>query len=337
MLIHLLELVNKMQNVFKIFQDLKNESPSNGDSFAIAALPSIKNHKLGISLSGQPMFFIKCDERTKAKSLDTNLEFISVQFNRQCQLINNKGKIEEGTYTIISLKSDSDYLQEYFLKIVFVLVKNLTEKPLLKDLKIEIEKLINLFTKFSKPALKTIQGLWAELLIIEQSKNPDYLIKSWHNATSDKFDFNDGNDKIEVKSTTKSRRIHNFSLEQLVPNTKSKLIVTSILTIETGTGTSVFDLVQLIESRIIDQSLIYRMNEIVASTLGKDFEKAFDIYFDYKFSVDSIQHYESVDIPTINISSIPSNILNVRFDCDLTDVRTANKTRIKSKLHNSMF
>ena len=326
-----------MQNIFKIFQDLKNESPRDEDSFAIATLPTIKTHKLGISFNGRPMFFIKCDEKTKAKSLDTNLEFISVQYNRQCKLINKKGKIEEGIYTIISLKSDSDYLQEYFLKIVFVLVKNLSEKPLLKDLKIEIEKLINLFTKFSKPALKTIQGLWAELLIIEQSKNPDYLIKSWHNSTSDKYDFNDGNDKIEVKSTSKSRRIHNFSLEQLIPNTKSKLIVSSILTIETGTGTSIFDLIDIIESKINDQNLIYRINEMVASTLGKDFEKAFDIYFDYKFSVDSIQHYESVDIPTINISNIPSNIMNVRFDCDLTDVRTANKTRIKSKLHNSMF
>ena len=77
-----------MQNIFKIFQNLRNESPRDGDSFAIASLPTIKNHKLGVSLNGQPMFFIKCDEKTKAKSLDTNLEFISVQFNRQCQLIN---------------------------------------------------------------------------------------------------------------------------------------------------------------------------------------------------------------------------------------------------------
>jgi hypothetical protein len=228
-------------------------------------------------------------------------------------------------------------LQEYFLKIVFLLVKNLSEKPLLKDLKIEIEKLINLFTKFSKPALKTIQGLWAELLIIEQSKNPEYLVKSWHNSTSDKYDFNDGIDKIEVKSTSKSRRIHNFSLEQLIPNSKSKLIVSSIMTIETGTGTNIFDLIEMIELKIKDENLIYRMNEIVASTLGKDFEKAFDIYFDYQFSIDSIQHYASVDIPTININSIPSIIMNVRFDCDLTDVRTANKTRIKSILHNSLF
>src|SRR5690606_18027920 len=201
------------------------------DSFAIASLPSIKNHKIGISQNGQPIFFIKCDNSAKINSLDTNLEFISVQFNRQCQLINSKGKKEEDIYTIISLKSDSDYLQEYFLKIVFVLIKNLSEKPLLKNLKIEIEKLINLFAKFSKPALKTIQGLWAELLIIEQSKNPDYLIQSWHSSTTDKYDFNDGNDKIEVKSTAKSRRIHNFSLEQLTPNLSSKLIVASIFAI----------------------------------------------------------------------------------------------------------
>ncbi|MBE7440844.1 MAG: PD-(D/E)XK motif protein [Flavobacteriales bacterium] len=326
-----------MKNVFKIFQELKNESPKNGDSFAIASLPTIKNHKLGISQNGQPMFFIKCDDNTKAKSLDTNLEFISVLYNRQCQLINKKGKIEEDIYTVVSLKSDSDYLQEYFLKIVFVLIKNISEKPLLKNLKIEIEKLINLFTKFSKPPLKTIQGLWAELLMVEQSKNPDYLIQSWHSSTTDKYDFNDGNDKIEVKSTAKSRRIHNFSLEQLTPNLSSKLIVVSIFAIETGTGTTIFDLVESIENKIKDKNLAFRVNEMVAVTLGNDFEKSFDIFFDYQFAVDTIQYYNSFDIPTINRTDIPSNITNIRFDCDLTDVKTANKTRTKSKLHNSLF
>lgn len=326
-----------MKSVFKIFQELKNESPRNGDSFAIASLPSIKNHKIGISQNGQPMFFIKCDNSTNSKSLDSNLEFISVQFNRQCQLINKKLKIEEDVYTIISLKTDSDYLQEYFLKIVFVLVNNIPEKPLLKDLKIEIEKLINLFTKFSKPPLKTIQGLWAELLVIEQSKEPDYLIQSWHNSASDKYDFNDGIDKVEVKSTAKSRRIHSFSLEQLMPNTNSKLIVTSIFSIETGTGTNIFDLIDKIEAKINDKNLSFRVNEMVGLTLGKDFEKSLDVFFDYQFAIDSIQHYNSDDIPSISDNHIPSNIMNVRFDCDLTDVKTLAKRKTKSRLHNSIF
>jgi len=326
-----------MKTVFKIFQELKDVSPTNGDSFVIASLPSMKNHKIGITQNGQPIFFIKCDNTTKSKTLDTNLEFISVQFNRQCQLINQNKKTEEGIYTIILLKTDIEYLQEYFLKIVFVLIRNLADKPLLKDLKIEIDKLINLFSKFTKPPLKTIQGLWAELLIIEQSKNPDYLIQSWHSSSSDKYDFNDGIDKIEVKSTLKSQRIHNFSIEQLTPNKNSQLLIASIFTIETGTGTNVSDLIEKIVNRIKDKNLSFKLNELAALTLGKDFEKSFDVFFDYQFALDSIQFYQSSDIPTIQQNNIPSNIMNVRFDCDLSNLKNWDKKGNKSKLHNSLF
>jgi hypothetical protein len=326
-----------MKTVFKIFQELKDESPANGDSFVIASLPSMKNHKIGMTNNGQPIFFIKCDNTTTSKTIDTNLEFISIQFNRQCQLINHKKKIEEGIYTIILLKTDIEYLQEYFLKIVFVLLRNLSDKPLLKDLKIEIDKLINLFSKFTKPPLKTIQGLWAELLIIEQSKNPDYLIQSWHNSISDKYDFNDGIDKIEVKSTLKSRRIHSFSIGQLTPNKNSQLLIASIFTIETGIGTNVSDLIENIVDRIKDKNLSFRLNELVALTLGKDFEKSFDVFFDYQFALDSIQFYQSSDIPTIQQNNIPSNIMNIRFDCDLSNLKTWDKKGIKSKLYKSLF
>jgi hypothetical protein len=326
-----------MKTVFNIFQELKDELPANGDSFVIASLPSMKNHKIGITKKDQPIFFIKCDNTAKSKTLDTNLEFISVQFNRQCQLINQKKKTEEGIYTIILLKTDIEYLQEYFIKIVDVLLRNLSDSPLLKDLKIEIDKLINLFSKFTKPPLKTIQGLWAELLIIEQSVNPEYLIQSWHNSSSDKYDFNDGIDKIEVKSTLKSRRIHSFSIEQLTPNKNSQLLIASIFTIETGTGTNISALIENIENRIKDNNLSFRLNELAALTLGKDFEKSFDVYFDYQFALDSIQFYRSTDIQTIKQNNIPSNIMNVRFDCDLSNLKTVDKKGIKSKLHNSLF
>ncbi len=326
-----------MQSVYNIFKELKNELPKNGDSFAVAILPAIKNHRLGITEAGQPIFFVRCDENIMAKPLDTNLEYISVQFGRQCQLISEKGKIEDGTYTLITLKSNIGYLEEYFLKIVYVLIKNISDKPLLKDLNLEIEKLTHLFTKFSKPALKTIQGLWAELLIIEKSKDPDYLVKSWHNSSYDKYDFNDGIDKIEVKSTSKNRRIHNFSLEQLCPNSSSKLIICSVFTVETGIGISVLDLVESIGSKLKDKKLFFRLNEMIASTLGKDFEKSLDIFFDYKLAVDSIRHYDSLDIPTINKDHIPSTVSSVRFDCDLTDVISLSNEMVKSKLHKTLF
>jgi len=326
-----------MQSIFKIFQELKKQSSDNADSFNVGSLPIIKNHKIGISQIEQPMFFIKCADSANVKSIDSNLEFISVQFNRKCQLKNNKDKIEEDVYTIISLKTDSVELQEYFLEIVYLIIKKLSDKPFLKDLKIEVETLINLFSKFSNPPVKTIQGLWAELLVIEQSSNPDYLIRAWHSSKSDKFDFNDGSDKLEIKSTSKSRRIHNFSIEQLNPNKNSSLIIASIFAVETGVGKNIFGLIELIEKRIRDKELSFRINEIIAQTLGKDFEKSFEVFYDYQLAVDSIKYYYSENVPTINSISIPTQLTNVRFDCDLTDIADVKSCKKISLLHSSLF
>ncbi len=326
-----------MDSVFEIFQELKKNSTEIVDSFNVGSLPLIKNHKIGISQNEQPMFFIKCADSATVKSIDSNLEFISVQFNRNCILKTTKNKIEEDIYTIISLKTDSIELQEYFLEIVYLIIKKLSDKPLLKDLKIEVDRLINLFSKFSNPPVKTIQGLWAELLLIEQSSNPDYLIRAWHNSKSDKFDFNDGSDKLEIKSTSKSRRIHNFSIQQLNPNENSNLIIASIFAVETGVGKNIFGLIELIETRIKDKELSFRINEIIAQTLGKDFEKSFEVFYDYQLAVDSIKYYYSEIVPTINSISIPAQLTNVRFDCDLTDISDVKSCKNKSLLHSSLF
>jgi len=326
-----------MESIYQIYERLKTEPIKNRDYFTISSLPKINNHKIGISKTGQPIYFIKCENDLNTIPLDTNLEFITIKYNRQCQLINEEGLINEDNYTVICLNSDSEYLQEYFVNILFFIISKLPENALLKELKTEIEKLIILFTKLSKPAIKTIQGLWAELLIIEQSKNTDYLVKSWHVSPLDKYDFNDGIDKIEVKSTSTNKRIHNFSLDQLNSNKNSKLIIISVITLETGTGKCVYDLIKNIELKLNDKKLIYRINDLVISTLCQDFEKSFNIYFDYKFAVDSIQYYDSNDIPSINPTNVPENINNVRFDCDLSYIKAANINKTKSILHQSIL
>jgi hypothetical protein len=326
-----------MQSIFKIFSDLKNEIPKNKEGFSIANLPKIKNHKIGLSKDELPLFFIKCEEVSSEKVLDYNLESISIHFNKKCQLKDKDKKVTEGNYTIIALKTDSVHLQEYFLNIIYFVILKLPEISKLKELKIEVENLIILFTKFTKLPTKTIQGLWAELLVIEQSSNPEYLVKAWHISPSDKFDFNDGIDKIEVKSTTKSKRIHNFSLEQLIPNKNSKLIIASVFTIETGEGKSIFDLVKLISEKIKDSELLFKIDEVLLKTLGRDFEKAFDIFFDYQQAIDTFAFFNSEFVPKIEISSIRQEITNIHFDCDLSKIEETKKVKTNSLLHKSLI
>ena len=214
-------------SIYKIFSDLKCSESANESCFSTSPIPFSKKHKIGISHEGYPMFFIECN--SNAHSLDINLEFISVLFNRPCLLSDENITQYENIYTIIQLKTNNISFQQYFLEVVCIVLELLPETPSHEQLKTEIQKLVELFSRFTRPPRKTIQGLWGELLIIEQAKDPEYLIQSWHVSPDNKFDFNDGQDKIEVKSVSQTRRIHNFSLEQLCPNKNSNLIIASVV------------------------------------------------------------------------------------------------------------
>jgi len=275
-------------SIYKIFVDLQRKETINKDSFSAASLPFTQNHKVGISPEGYPMFFIECNNATH--SLDINLEFISVLFNRVCRL-SECNKQFDSVYTIISLKTENIDFQQYFLEIVCIVLEQLPQSPSHKQLKTEIQKLIDLFSHFNHPPCKTIQGLWAELFIIEQAKYPEYLIQSWHSSLDDKFDFNDGQDKIEVKSTSAARRIHSFALEQLNPNSNSNLLIASVFVVQIGQGKNIFSLIDSIRQRVQNLQLQFRLDEILSQTLGSDFDKIFDVYFDYRQALDTLAFF----------------------------------------------
>lgn len=173
---------------------------------------------------------------------------------------------------------------------------------------------------FNLPPQKTIQGLWAELFVISIASNPEYLLKAWHSSLNDVYDFNDGIDKIEVKSTSKSHRIHKFSYDQLSPTENTNLIISSIFVIQSGIGKNIFDLKEDIETQICSLELRYKLNEIIFRTLGSEFEKVYDVYFDYQQAVDSYKLIPAIYIPSLNSESIPNEITNIHFDCDLSQI-----------------
>lgn len=308
------------KSVYKIFTQLAQRK-SVTDCLCVASLPFSDRHKIGISADRCPMFFIECSS-TKP-SLDVNLEFVSVNFNCKCQLFQddeNQGVTIENTYTIIQLKSDNADFQQYFVEIVALALDTLPELPTHGQLKIEIQKLIDLFSRFNKPPRQTVQGLWAELFIIEQAKYPEYLIRAWHSSPEDKFDFNDGQDKIEVKSTAQSRRVHSFAAEQLNPNRNANLIIASMFVINTGIGKNIFDLIDSICQKVINPVLQYRLNEIIGQTIGSDFEKISCMYYDYQQAIDTLQFYDFKNIPTIKMTDIPEDVHDVHFNCDLSNI-----------------
>ena len=310
--------MNNMENSgYKVFLDLQHREHSGEGYISVYSVPFSIDHKIGISNEGFPLFFVKCNNETK--SIDINLELISVIFSQECSINEKENKFNE-IYTIVLLKTLNRDLQQYFTDVFSIILQQIEPIPTQKELYREVRKVIDLFSSINKPPLKSIQGLWAELLVIEKGINPEYLINAWHISPLDKFDFNDGKDKIEVKSTIKSKRIHSFSIEQLNNNPGSDLLIASAFVIETGSGTSILNLRDIIVSKISNIKVQLRLNEIIYKTMGNDYEKLGDVFFDYQQASDSLSFYEVKDIPSIHIGAIPSQISNVTFNCDLTNV-----------------
>lgn len=324
-----------MSELEAIFKKLKSVNIPKELEFSVEKIGSFPNHKIGITQEGYPIILIKGKGAEGENLMGYNLELIEVLFNVDCHFLDDRGSEKKGKFSIIKLKSESISHQNYFLNICQILMEKLGQNPTIIKLRREVQNLIDLFTKLSKPPKKTILGLWGELLVIEQAIEPSSLIKAWHVSPTDKYDFNDGIDKLEVKTTEKNVRVHHFSYSQLVPNLSSQLFIISIITSQTNVGVSISDLMNKISKKIrMDERMI--LHGIVADSLGSNFDRGISICFDYNMAKDSLKTFLSSDIPNIPQSSIPKEVTNIHFECNLTGINECNYKKIKSKLFRAI-
>ncbi len=320
-----------MKRICELYSELQNKDSTKNGFTPVTKIIASDKFFLGISEEKTPMFLI--DSEFESAIADSELEYISVLFNKNCKIIDDANKEFSKTCSIIILNSDNYDFQNYFLEVMYLMLQNIPQNPTSSQLKTEIDKIIKLFSCMSKPAVKTIQGLWAELLVIEQSANPEYLIKAWHSSPSSKFDFDDGTDKIEVKSTSKTERIHSFALEQLNPNKNSKLVIASVFAHQTGVGKSINDLREHILSRINDIQVQALFDSMIFQTLGNELETAFNFFYDYKLAVDELKFYNVELIPKIDAENIPAEISDVRFSSNLSNVPFIEKYTLHLSNH----
>jgi hypothetical protein len=226
---------------------------------------------------------------------------------------------------------------KYFVNTLHYLITQLDLNPSFAHIKAEIKNLVNLFRSLSKPAKKTIQGLWTELLFIDQSNDIEYVIKGWHQDKSDRYDFNDGIDKVEIKSTSKNDRVHRFSLSQLQEIKNTVVIIGSTFTVETGQGMSANDIITCIKEKVSDPSLMLKIHNTVADTMGDELERIFDIYFDYNLALNSILYFDIRDIPKISSDGLADQITNVKYDCNLSNVDSMAQNGVTSQLLKALF
>ena len=245
-----------MNTAYQLYDQIKSFSEASSENrYRVVSLPGLL-HKLGVSEEGYPKFFVMTSDNNMMQNL--NAELLSVEYNVLCNLIEGGEVLDNQYFTIITLRSDNDQLQKMFVDVFLMMLESLSPHPSNISLASKIESLLTIFAKLKHRPIHKLQGLWAELLMIERSKDPTLVARAWHSNPNSKYDFNIGGDKIEVKSTQSENRVHHFSLDQLNPSPNSRLLICSVIVRESGqgdTGLSVFDLYDRVIQRIVDSEV----------------------------------------------------------------------------------
>lgn len=330
-----------MNIAYQLYDQIQSFSERSAENrYHVISLPNLK-HKLGVSEEGFPKFFVVTNDNSLMQNLKA--ELLSVEYNVLCNIIEGVEVMDNQHFVIITLHSDNEQLQKMFIDVFLMMLNTLPIQPSNIALASKIESLISIFSKLKRRPVHLLQGLWAELLMIEQSKDPTIVARSWHSLANSKYDFNMGGDKIEVKSTQSENRIHHFSLDQLNPSQNSRLLICSIIVRESAQadkGLSVFDLYERIIHNISDEKVRLHVSEVIAETLGSDFYIAQEKYFDYIEACDRLALFNYVDIPKIQKEFVPEHVSEVRFSSDLThlkDVREEDFDRNNSELYNALY
>ena len=165
--------------------------------------------------------------------------------------------------------------------------------------------------------------MWAELFVILTCGDVARALALWHGDQFDRFDFSNETMRLEVKSSVRGVRIHDFALEQLEPPATGRAAVASLLLQPLTGGVGILDLARDIEMSVSDlPSLKQKLWENVAASLGVDFSEKLDKRFDLVFAAKNLVLYEMRDIPAPP-RPVDSRITNVRFCSDLATVSSS--------------
>lgn len=318
-------------NLIELFDSLTTPS---GNERTLSALPiaDYPNYRIAINSESNPVLLLSVTNGVKYSSLrNFKLKYLLLQQNVECKISEN-GRTRFNTFTVITFTNTDRDLQEYFLRISETLIRTLGNSPNQQQLLDSLNKFIEVFRSLSDIPTNTVHGLWAELFVIENSRSPKTLLNYWHNNPEEKFDFNSGEEKIEVKSNSNFERIHTFSSEQLNPPVGSQVLIASVFVRHNSAGTDIGQLIDHIITKIQnDTQLTEKLNRIVCATLGNTLEQSIKLKFDYKIAQDSLLYYKNQDISKIEEINIPNEVSDVKYKSDLSKITPVNVLKILSK------
>ncbi|MEB5750758.1 PD-(D/E)XK motif protein [Leclercia adecarboxylata] len=308
-----------MNNTYEDFQSIKLSEDKN--VFNVVNIGLSKFQFIAKNIDGAPVFLIKQSELSLYQP-DMIFDCFSVTFNVKCILSINDGGYLQDIFCLITFNKDHHELFEVFVRCVSAGLSKFEKILSALDINGLINQLIKLFRSIDKPSTNEVIGLWGELFTIKNSKDVNQAVNSWHLDNTYPFDFEVGNTKYEIKSTTGEVRAHDFSLKQLNGSDLNNIYIISYVLQKSSGGLSILDLTVLIDSLLEESYLKEKLWNNVFQIMGAEINLSTTMSFDEVHAMDNLLYFNAHDIPKPIVNN--AAISAVRFKCDLSKVPSLN-------------
>ena len=305
-------------NLKRLFTELGVLTSGKERVYETARIARDSRYRVGRDSQGNPAILIETTGTAGSESLSDFVgRHLRIGHGVGCSISEGGVEVRRGQFSVVTCVDADDLLRNRFFDATETLLRSLGETPTVQELRRVIAGLIELFKLASQPPKGTIQGLWAELWIIATAREPEVLLHAWHAEPTDAYDFNNGPERIEVKSTSQRTRKHYFSHRQLHPPTGSRVAIASVFVEGSGGGPTISTLVARIRRRVTNPYALRRLDYVVVSTLGTDWRTGVEAAFDSELASESLRCYKVESVPSLP-SDVPSGVSDIRYVSDLS-------------------
>lgn len=303
-----------------IFEGIHAPSAESSDKavYAVMPIPGHVSYFVGKDRESLACLLVSTSDRIGRPHPPIRLESLDAQFELRCHLKKSGESEQEGTFTVIRCRESDSETTRYFLSVCETILRMLGDSPTRAHIATAVNRLAAIFQKIRLPPSRPLNGLFGELYLLLRSGNAVRALTAWRVDENARFDFADGDVRLDVKAAGGRSRVHTFSYEQCNPPSGTIAVVASMHAEQIAGGSSLRSIISQIESRVSGHAdLVLKLHETVAATLGASLNDSLSRRFDTRLAESSLQFFGLEDVPAIR-GELPVGVRDVHFRSDLS-------------------
>ena len=160
------------------------------------------------------------------------------------------------------------------------------------------------------------RGLWGELFMMSRVRGFQFWAPFWHGEVIRRFDFSHGRNRLEVKLTTRSERIHYFTHRQIYSSGSEDIFIASIVAGEDDSGLSLRRLILDSRSALVGTPDYIKLEKAVRHAGMQDSAETGPVIDATEAEV-SLAWFRSIHVPHFRVPE-PQGVSETRYKVDLS-------------------